>query len=223
MGVGVGDTLTINVLGSDVEARIANLRAIDWTSLGINFAIIFAPGTIELAPHTFIATAVVAPGFDTAVEKAVTDKFPNVSAISVREALATVEEVLGHIVTAARATAAITLLAGTLVLAGAVFATHRRRVYDAVVLKVLGARRRNIIAAFLIEFGLVGLATSAIAAVVGTLCAYAFDRYLRLDFAFLPQEVLGTAFFATVAIIVLGLAGTWRALAQRPAPLLRNA
>ena len=193
------------------------------STLGINFAIVFAPGALEAAPHTFLATAQVAAGFDAQVERAVTDKFPNVSAIAVREALATVEEVLGHIVMAARATASITLLAGTLVLAGAVLATHRRRVYDAVVLKVLGARRRNIISSFLIEFGLVGLATSLVAVVVGSVCAYAFEWYLRLDFAFRVDAVFGTAGLATLAIIVLGLAGTWRALAQKPAPLLRNA
>jgi putative ABC transport system permease protein len=223
LGVTVGDKLTVNVLGTDVEAEIANLRTIDWTTLGINFVIIFAPGTIELAPHTFLATAQVAPGFEAQVERAVSDKFPNVSVIAVRDALATLEQILGHIVTAARATASITLLAGTLVLAGAVFATHRRRVYDAVVLKVLGARRRNVIAAFLIEFGLVGIATSAVAAVIGTICAYAFARYVRLEFVFLPEAVIGVAVLATAAIIGLGLAGTWRALAQKPAPLLRNA
>ncbi len=223
MGLGLGDTITLNVLGREIEARIANLRAIDWTTLGINFTLIFAPGTLEAAPHTFIATAEVKPGFEEAVERLVSERFANVSSIRVREALATMDRVLGAIAAAARATAAVTLLAGILVLAGAVAATHRRRVYDAVVLKVLGARRRTLIGAFAIEFALGGLATAALAAGVGTVAAYAFSRYLRLDFLFDVPAVAATALGATLVIVVLGLAGTWTALAGRPAPHLRNA
>ncbi len=223
MGLRIGDTLTLNVLGRDVEARIANLRAIDWTTLGINFALVFAPGTLEAAPHTHIATATVARTDEAAVERAVTDRFPNVSTIRIKDALATVDQMLGQIGLAARVTAALTLLAGTLVLAGAVMATQRRRIYDAVVLKVLGARRREVLAAFLIEFGLTGAAASAVAAAIGTIAAWLLLKlYLHAEFVFLPQAVLGTAIAATIAIVCLGLAGTWRALGQKAAPLLRN-
>ena len=132
MGLDVGDRITINVLGRDIEAQIANLRAIDWTSLGINFTLIFAPGALEAAPHTHIATAQVAAGYEDAVERAVTDRFANVSAIRIKDALATVDRMLASIAVAARATAALTLAAGILVLTGAVIATQRRRIYDAV-------------------------------------------------------------------------------------------
>ena len=147
MGLGVGDTITINVLGRDVTATVANLRAIDWTSLGINFTLVFAPGTLEGAPQTWIATAQAAPGTETALERAVVEALPNVSAIRVREALAAVEKTMQAIGAAARATASVTLLAGTLTLAGAVAAAQRRRIYDATVLKVLGARRRDVLRA----------------------------------------------------------------------------
>ncbi|MGQ0662345.1 MAG: ABC transporter permease [Pseudomonadota bacterium] len=223
MGLGVGDTMTLNVLGREIEARISNLRAIDWTTLGINFTLVLAPGALEAAPQTHIATAAVTPGAEDAVERAVVERFPNVSSIRVREALATVERVLGHIGLAAGATATLTLLAGTLVLAGAVIASHRRRIYDAVVLKVLGARRRDVVGAYLIEFGLLGLATSAIAAAVGTVCAYLLMKiYMQIDLVFLPGAVGATAIAATLAILGLGLAGTWRALGHKPARLLRN-
>src|SRR5260221_373493 len=143
MGLKVGDTLTVNVLGREVTAEIASLRAIDWTSLGINYVIVFAPGTLEGAPQTHIATARATPDAEEALERAVTDRFPNVSAIRVKDALDVVARILGQIATAVRLTAAITLVAGTLVLAGAVAAGHRRRVYDAVVLKVVGATRAD--------------------------------------------------------------------------------
>lgn len=224
MGLGVGDTLTINILGREVEARIANLRAIDWTTLGINFTLIFAPGTLEGAPQTHIATAQVVPAAEDAVERAVTQRFANVSTIRIKDALATVDRMLGQIGAAARATAGLTLLAGILVLAGAVMASHRRRVYDAVVLKVLGARRRNVVGAFALEFGLIGTATALLAAVIGALAAWLLMAlYMRVEFTLLPGTVAATAAGAAVAVVVLGLIGTWRALGQKPAPLLRNA
>jgi putative ABC transport system permease protein len=223
MGLDVGDTITINVLGREVEAEIANLRAIDWTSLGINFTLVFAPGTLEAAPHTFIATARVAPDAEDAVERAVSERFANVSTIRVKSALATVENTLDSIASAARGTAAIALLAGGLVLAGALAASHRRRIYDAVVLKVLGATRREVLTAFLIEFGLLGLAASVAAVVVGTLCAWILlTSYMRVEFEPMAGPALITVTAAVLAVLVLGLAGTWRALGQKAAPVLRH-
>ncbi len=223
MGLGVGDTITLNVLGRDIDATIANLRAIDWTTLGINFTLVFAPGTLESAPQTFIATAQVAADAEDEIERAVTDRFANVSTIRIKSALATIDKMLGDIAAAARVTAAVTLLAGTLVLAGAVFASQRRRIYDAVVLKVLGARRRDVVAAFLVEFGLVGAAAALVASAVGSLAGYLLlNFYMRIEFVFLPGVILATAAGATLIVIALGLTGTWRALGQKAAPLLRH-
>ena len=224
MGLNIGDTLTVNVLGRDIDARIANLRAIDWTSLGINFVLVFSPGMLEAAPHTFIATARVADAAEDAVEKAVSDRFPNVSTIRVKAALATVEGTLDSIAVAARSTAVIALLAGGLVLSGALAASHRRRIYDAVVLKVLGATRREILAAFLVEFGLLGLAASAVAVAVGSLSSYILlTHYMSVEFQLMTGPALATIGAAVVAVMGLGLAGTWRALGQKAAPLLRHA
>jgi putative ABC transport system permease protein len=223
MGLAVGDTLTVNLLGRDVTARIANLRSIDWTSLGINFAIIFAPGTLEGAPQTHIATARTTPQAEDAVERAVTDRFPNVSAIRVKDALDAIARILEQIGVAVRITAAITLVAGTLVLAGAVAAGHRRRVYDAVVLKVLGATRGNIGGVFLLEYGLLGLITAVIAGAIGSIAAYfLLTDVMHAGWSFLPGAVLGTTVVAVLLTLVVGFAGTWRALGVKPAPLLRN-
>jgi putative ABC transport system permease protein len=224
MGLGVGDTITINVLGREMEARIANLRAIDWTSLGINFTLTFGPGMLEGAPQTWIATAQVEGADEDALERAVTAAFPNVSSIRVKRALATAQQTVAGIATAARVTAAITLVAGTLVLAGAILATQRRRTYDAVVLKVLGARRRDIMRALLTEFALTGAAAATVAAIIGTACAaLLIGTYMRIEFVVLPGKLAATIAGAALAVALLGLAGTWRALGQKAAPLLRNA
>jgi len=223
MHVGIGDTLTFNVLGRDIEARIGNLRSIDWTTLGMNFTVIFAPGTLEAAPHTFIATVRAAPGQESAVLQAVTDRLPNVSAVRVKDALDAVNQILGNIGLAVNATAVVTLLAGTLVLAGAIAAGHRRRVYDAVVLKVLGATRRDVLGAYLVEYGCLGLATAAIAAVIGTAVAwFVITEIMHAPWVFFPNNVALTALLCLAITVAFGFLGTWRALGQKAATLLRN-
>ena len=148
---------------------------------------------------------------------------PNVSAIRIREALSAVETMLDGIARAAGLTAVVTLMAGALTLAGAIAATQRRRIYDAVVLKVLGARRREILRALLVEFGLIGLAVAGIAAAIGGVASQLLvTGYLAVDFAWLPGTMLGVIAAAVAAVIAIGLAGTWRALGHKPAETLRG-
>ncbi len=222
-GIGLGDTLTLNILGREIEATVGSLRSIDWRSLRFDFAIIFAPGTLEGAPHSHIAAIRAPENLEDGIEKAVTDGFRNVSVIRVREALQSAANILDGIGQAVRATSAVTIIGGVLVLAGAVAAGRRRRVYDAVVFKVLGATRGVILKAFLIEYGLLGVITGAVSAVIGSLTAWAVVVFLmRMDWAFDPRAVLTTVLVCLGVTLVVGFAGTWRALGQKAAPLLRN-
>ncbi len=224
MGLEVGDTLTVNVLGREVTATIASLREIDWRTLGINFTIVFAPGALEGAPQTHIATANATPEQETPLLRAVTDRFANISGIRVKDALETVNRVLQNIADAMRVNAGVALLAGALVLAGAVTAGHHRRVYDAVVLKVLGARKGDILRAFLVEYGLLGVAAAIIAGFLGSLGAWAIlTQVMQTEFVFLPGTVVVTGLVCVAVTLVFGFAGTWRALNRKAAPLLRNA
>ena len=221
-GVTVGDTLTLNVLGREVTARIASTREIDWRSLRFDFAIIFAPGTLESAPQTHIA-AVEAPLEAEEAVAAATDAFPNISAIRVRDALEAVARILDGIAVAIRGTASVTVLAGALVLAGTVAAGEQRRIYDAVVFKVLGATRRRILGVFLLEYGVLGLATGAVGAVVGTLAAWAVIRFLmQSEWVFLPGTITATVAACIAITLVVGLIGTARALGHKAAAHLRN-
>jgi putative ABC transport system permease protein len=223
MGLKLGDTLTVNVLGREMTATIANLRRIDWTRLGINFAIVFAPGTLEAAPHTHLAAVYLPQSEEEGLVRQVVERFPNVSAIPVRESLATVDRIIAAIGAAIRVAALVTLVAGALVLGGAVAADYRRRVYDAVVLKVLGATRATIAGAFLVEYGLMGLASALIAAGLGTVIAYVLvTRPLRADWIFVPAPLLVVLAGAVGLTMALGFAGTWRALGATAAPHLRN-
>ncbi len=222
-GIGVGARIGVNVLGRVVEAEVANVRAADFSSLSINFALVFSPGLLDGAPQTWIATVRAPAAAEQAVQRAVLQRFSNITAVRIRDALDTVGAMLGHIGTAVRAIAGITLLAGTLVLAGAVAAGHRRRTYDAVVLKVLGATRGDVVRAFLLEYGLLGVVTAVIAAAIGSVAAWAVLVWImRWDWVFLPMAVGGTVVLSTAITLALGFYGTWRALGQSAAPLLRN-
>jgi putative ABC transport system permease protein len=222
-GVGIGDTLTLNILGRDVTARIASLREIDWRSLRFDFAIIFAPGVLDGAPQTHISVVYATPAAEEAVEKAVTGRFANVSAIRVREVLEAASRILDGVGTAVRAIAAITILSGALVLAGSVAAGQRRRIYDSIVFKVLGATRGGVLKAFLLEYGLLGLFTALIAAVVGSLTAWAvITHIMRAEWIFLPHVLAATLVPCVLLTIFVGFVGTWRVMGQKAAPHLRN-
>ena len=223
MHLGIGDTLTLNVLGREIVATIASLREIDWGTLGLNFTVIFAPGALDGAPQTHIATAHATPEAEGPLLDAVTDRFANITAIRVREALAAAGELLGGIALAGRSTAVVMLAAGILVLSGAIAAGHRRRVYDSVILKVLGARRVEIWRAHVIEHALLGVATAAVAAAAGTAAGWAVVRIVMdADWVFAPGSVALTAALGVAATVLFGFLGTYRALGQPAAQVLRT-
>ncbi len=222
-GLGLGDTITVNVLGRDIDARIASLRRIEWTTLAINFVFVYSPGLLDKAPHTFLATVKATPEAEDAIFKTVTDQFPNVTVVRIRDAIETAASVLGNIGLASRVIGFLSILAGVLVLAGAMLATQQRRVHEAVVMKVLGATRARIAGIFAWEFAALGLATALAALGVGTLGAYLVVRRLMgLDWTFLPTVAVAVALGAMALTLAFGLAGTLAALRQRPLALLRN-
>lgn len=222
-GLKLGGVITVNVLGRDIDLKVASLRDVAWRSLSINFTLLASPGLLASAPHTNIATVRNDPSQDTAVLRALTDAFPNISGIRVRDALEAIALLLGRLGTALSSTAAVTLLAGMLVLAGAVAAGQARRVRDAVVLKTVGAMRSQIRAAYLVEFGVLGLASGLLAAVAGTVAAWGVVRFvMRADWVFLPGTLATVVGLCLLLTLGFGYVGTSLALRARPAPLLRN-
>lgn len=218
-----GDTLTVNVLGRDITAEIANWREIEWQSLRMNFAMVFSPGLIDKAPYSLIATAHMPREMEEPVDRMIGMDFPNVSAIRVREALEAANAILAGIGTALNATSSIAIVAGVLVLAGAVAAGRRKRIYDAVVLKTLGATRGNILYAYALEYGILGLATGVIAALFGSLAAWSvLVLIMEASWTLLPMTIFGPIAIGLFATLSAGFIGTWQALRSPAAPLLRN-
>jgi len=221
--IGIGDVITVNVLGRPIELTIANLRAVDWQGMGMNFTLVASPGLLEAAPHGHIATLRGDAAQDAAVLRAVTDAFPNVTGIRVRDALEAVAAILARLGTALSAVGGVTLLAGALVLAGAVAAGQRQRVRDAVVLKTIGATRGQIRAAWMVEYALIGLVAGGLAAACGTAAAWAVvTRVMRAEWVWLPGTLALTVLGCTALTIACGQIGTALALRARPGPLLRN-
>jgi putative ABC transport system permease protein len=223
----LGDTVTVNVLGRNLTARIANLRAVDWQSLGINFVLVFSPGTFAGAPHSDIATLTFADGGTTAEEtaliKALADAFPTVSAVRVKDALDAVDHLVGNLVLGLRGASSVTLIAAALVLGGALAAGQRFRIYDAVILKTLGATRRRLLIAYAVEYLLIGFAAVVFGVAAGSITAeLVITRVMEFSFVWVALPAAGTALFALLVTVALGLAGTFTALGHKPAEVLRN-
>ena len=229
----IGDTVTVNVLGRDITARIASLRQVEWESMGINFVMVFSPDAFAGAPHSWLATLTDrgaaprtaggggggdAPRLPTAVPRA----YPAVTSVHVREALDMVNRLVGQIGTAIRAAAGVALVASVLVLAGALAAGHRARIHDAVVLKTLGARRRTLMVAFALEYMLIGIATALFALLAGGVAAwFVVARIMSLPSHFLPEVAVATLLLSLAVTVGFGLAGSWRVLGEKAAPVLR--
>jgi putative ABC transport system permease protein len=227
LGLSIGDEIGVNVLGRVITAKVANFREIAWETLGINFFMVFSPNAFAGAPYMNLATLSFPDGGSDAQEFALmrdlTRAFPSITAIRVKDALTSINEVVGSLALAIRVASGVTLIASVLVLAGALAAGHRRRVYEAVVLKTLGATRRRLLTAFAAEYALLGLVTAAFGLIVGSLAAWGVTTgIMRIDFTF---DVVGAGLAALGALtltIVLGLVGTWRVLGEKPARHLRN-
>ncbi|MFP3545187.1 ABC transporter permease [Rhizobium sp. SIMBA_035] len=226
LGLKIGDTVTVNVLGRNITARITNLRKVQWESLSLNFVMVFSPNTFRGAPHAWLATLTdpsASATEETAILKAVTNTYPTVTSVRVKDAIDIVNQLVGQLATAIRAAASVALIASILVLAGALAAGNRARTHDAVVLKTLGATRAMLIRAFSYEYLILGAATAIFALLAGGVAAwFIVSRIMRLPSAFLPDVAGLTIVTALVLTVGIGLIGTWRILGQKAAPVLRE-
>jgi putative ABC transport system permease protein len=227
LGLKVGDTVTVNVLGRNVTARVANLREVKWESLSLNFVMVFSPNTLAGAPHNLLTTITLPRDASLADEaklaRDIGKAFPSTTAIRVKDAIAAFNVIFERIMVAVRAAGSVTLLAGALVLAGALATAQRRRIKQAVILKTLGATRRRILASHLVEYAILALATSAIALIAGTIAAWittsgVMDFYFSFSWSTAAQAIL----LALALVAVFGGYGTWRVLREPAVPYLRS-
>lgn len=227
LGLKLGDPVTVNVLGRTITAKIANLRTVEWRSLGINFVMVFSPNIFAGAPYTNLATVTAgndAPAnADAALLRHLAVEFPAVTAVRVKDALEAVNTIVGQLATAIRGASSLAVVASLLVLAGALAAGQRARLYDAMILKTLGARRRFILSSYALEYAGIGLISAVFGVVAGALAGWGVvTQVMRIAFVGNPTGAILAATAAIVVTVLFGLAGTLQILSKAPASHLRN-
>ena len=223
LGLKLGDELRFSLYGIERRARIASFRRIDWDTLGFNFVLVLSPNALANVPHNMSATIGLPDGADSAVREKIAARFPSTSLIPVRDVLEQVGEVAAGVSVAIAWAASAAILAGIAVLAGTTSAMREARTYDGVVLRVLGATRRQLLRLQAMEFLLVAVLVTLVALGLGLVGAWLIITQL-FDFAWAPDFwlVAGTVAAGLIVVLLVGLAGSLPTLSARPSRALRT-
>lgn len=223
MGLKIGDTITVNILGRDITATVTSFREVDFSGAGIGFILSMNPRALSGAPHTFISTVYAEPEAEAAILRDIGQRFPNVTAIRVRDAIDRVSSILAGIAAATLYGAAATLLTGLLVLIGAAAAGETARTYEAAVLKTLGASRRRILGSFALRSALLGAAAGSVAIGAGITGGWAVSRFVfETDYAVVWPSAIAIVVGGSITTLGAGLLFALRPLAAKPARVLRT-
>lgn len=223
MGLKLGDRITTNILGRDIEAEVTSFRAVDFSNAGMGFVMVLDAAAIRGAPHTHIATVYAPPEAEAAILRDVSRTWPNITTIAIRETVDRVSEALGAIASATAWAAAGTLLTGFVVLIGAAAAGEGARAYEAALLKVLGATRGRILGSFALRAALLGAAAGVVAIAAGAIAGWAVMVFVMdSPYRFEPVSAIGIVLGGVLATLLAGLAFAARPLSLRPAGVLRG-
>ncbi len=223
-GIAIGDLVTVNVLGVDFTARVANTRRIDWESLGFNNVWVFSANTFATAPHNLAATIELPEGTQAGgLLRALVIEFPSSSVIEVGPLLTEARTILDQVSLAILAAASVAVLAGIAVLLGAIAAARAARIYDTVILRVLGASRGQLLALQFAEFGLLAAVLAGVALAMGSLVAWLVIVQM-FEFDWLPDwtEILAVLGGGLVLVLAFALGASLPLLRARPARTLRS-
>ncbi|WP_296426527.1 FtsX-like permease family protein [Yoonia sp.] len=222
IGLALGDTITINILGRDITATITSFRTVSWDEAGIGFVLAMNEAALAGAPHSWISTVYAEPQAEAAILRDLATAYPNITAIRIRDAIDQVVELVTGIAAATRYGALITLITGFLVLIGAAAAGERARTFESAVLKTLGASRARIMTSFALRAALLGLAAGVVALGAGILGGWAVSTFImESDFTVIWSNALLIIGGGVMASLLAGLAFAWRPLAAKPARVLR--
>ncbi|MGB3178688.1 MAG: FtsX-like permease family protein [Albidovulum sp.] len=222
LGLTLGDRITVNVLGREIEAEITSLREVDFGTGGIGFVMLMNSAALTGAPHSWISTVYAEEPAEAAILRDLASAYPNITAIRVRDVVTRVGEALGAIARATSIAAGVTLLTGIVVLIGAAAAGERARIYEAAILKTLGATRGLILRSFAIRSGLMGAAAGSVAVGFGAAAGWAVMTFvMEAPFRFEPVSALVIVIGGAFATLLAGLVFALRPLAARPAQVLR--
>jgi len=222
LGLKIGDEITVNILGRDIVATIANFRVVDFGTMGINFIMIMNESALAGAPHSHIATVYATQASEGPLLKDLAGRFPNITAIRMRDAIGRVADTLKSLSAATSWGASVTLLTGFIVLIGAAAAGEKKREYEAAVLKTLGATRVRILKSFALRAALLGATAGIVAIAAGATAAWAIMTFVmdaNFDLAMGSAVLIVTG--GALASLIAGLLFAIRPLSTSPSRILR--
>ncbi|MEO8882705.1 MAG: FtsX-like permease family protein, partial [Devosia sp.] len=222
LGLKVGDKLDFSLYNQPITATLANVRTFNWQS-GMNFMVTFSPHSLDGLPGSFMAGVYAAPDATIAVGRKLAQQFPDLTFIPIGDALSQAANILDQLSTAVDIVGGLAVVNGLLVLAGTMAAGRAQREADAVINKVLGATRRDVIKAFVLEYGILGAFSAVLAGVLGVIGAWAITVYaLQVGYSIDVGLILIVIVLTVVLTIATGAITTWSALSTKPAQYLRT-
>ncbi|SMX44989.1 ABC transporter permease [Actibacterium lipolyticum] len=222
MGLKLGDDVTVNILGREVTAKITSFRVVDFSTAGIGFVLSMNPAALRGAPHSAISTIYADEAAEAALLRDLASAYPNITAIRVRDAIDRVSEVLTGLAAAITYGAMATLVTGLFVLIGAAAAGERARVFEAAVLKTIGAVRGQVLTYFALRSAILGAAAGVVAVLTGAIAGWAVMTFvMEGTYRFEPMSALFIISGGIFATLIAGLAFALRPLGNRPAQVLR--
>ena len=222
IGLKLGDVITVNILGRDINATLTSLREVDFSTAGMGFVMVMNPAALEAAPHTFISTVYAKPEAEAAILRDLSAQFPNITAIRVRDAIDRVSGILAGLASATAWGATATLLTGFLVLIGAAAADQTARTREAAILKAIGASRARILQSLALRAALLGAAAGLVALGAGIAGGWAVTYFvMETDFAVAWGSAVMIVSGGALISLLAGLGFAWRPMQARPARILR--
>ncbi len=225
LNISVGDSITFDISGRKIPARVANIRKLDLRNTRTAFVFVFRPGILDKAPQTFVATVLKKiPEVERAkLQRKIIDEFPNVQIFDVADIVAAVQKLINNFVLAISFVGSFVILSGILILIGSIALTKSQRIYENAILKTLGARRETLAAILFAEYGLLGVLAGIIGAGFAALLSFAVSKYVfkidwEFDFSLLISGVLITAFL----VMLVGAIASFDVLFRKPLATLRS-
>lgn len=220
-----GDSITFDISGRKITARVANVRKLDLRNTRTAFVFVFRPGTLEAAPQSFAATVLsrISPTERQRLQRDVLASYPNVQIFDVADIVATVQRLVNNFVIAISFVGSFVILSGILILIGSIALTKSQRIYENAVLKTLGARRSTLASILLAEYGIVGLLSGLIGAGFAVLLSWAVSRFVMdISWDFDPILTLTGVAATTVVVMFVGATASFDVLFRKPLQTLRS-
>ncbi len=225
LGLNLGDTMTFDVLGRKISARITSIRRVDWRNARTGFLVVFRPGPLDQAPTMYISPIKGPPGSVERgqLQRALVDRFPNVSVIDVRDIIEVARGIIGNVSLAVTFVGGFVFLSGLLILIGSIAMTKFHRLYESAILKTLGAKKKLIVYTVLVEYGVLGLLAGLLGSAAAIALTWAISKYaLKITWHFIPSvNVIGVG-ASLILVTAIGVISCWDVMIKKPLGILRN-